>query len=266
VRWNDPQRGEIGPGEFVEAAEESGAIRELDAFVFEEACRQAVRWKTLAEHSGRVPPRVTVNMSPSNLEAPDLIGRLRDTLELTGADPSQICIEVTESLLIDDFDVSLALLAGLKTLGLRLAIDDFGTGYSSLSALDRFPIDVLKVDRTFLDRVTSNSPASNLLGGISLLARSLDVTMIAEGVETFEQRDVLTSNGYEIAQGFLYAKPLLADHIDKLIGTGHLYDPAEQTRSPAPITAASTDPNSTTSSDPARVAQETSPKAAVGQH
>ncbi|TVR37738.1 MAG: EAL domain-containing protein [Nitriliruptor sp.] len=194
VRWKHPQRGELGPGEFLDAAETSGAIRELDMFVFEQACRQAVRWHALAEHSGRVPPRVSVNLSRSNLEAPDLIGRLRDTLESTGADPSQICLELTESLLIDDFEVSVARLARLKTLGLRLAIDDFGTGYSSLAALDRFPIDVLKIDRTFLDRVTSSADASNLLGGIALLARSLEVTAIAEGVETVEQREVLTTN------------------------------------------------------------------------
>ena len=244
VRWNDPKRGELGPGEFLDAAETSGAIRDLDGFVFEQACRQAVRWKALAEHSGTVPPCVAVNMSRSNLEAPDLIGRLRDTLESTGADPSQICIELTESVLIDDFDVSVARLAGLKTLGVRLAIDDFGTGYSSLSALDRFPIDVLKVDRTFLHRVTSSADASNLLGGIALLARSLDVTAIAEGVETLQQRDVLTYNGYEIAQGFLYAKPLLADDIDELIDTGHLFEAADQPSAPVAISVLPADPNS----------------------
>ena len=244
VRWNDPKRGELGPGEFLDAAETSGAIRELDGFVFEQACRQAVRWKALAEHSGKVPPRVTVNMSRANLEAPDLIGRLRDTLESTGADPSQICIELTESVLIDDFDVSVARLAGLKTLGVQLAIDDFGTGYSSLSALDRFPIDVLKVDSTFLHRVTSSSDASNLLGGIALLARSLDVAVIAEGVETPEQRDVLTYTGYEIAQGFLYAKPLFADDIDELIDTGHVSENAEQAGPPLRVSAPTTRPNS----------------------
>jgi diguanylate cyclase len=243
VRWNDPQRGELGPGEFLDAAEASGAIRELDTFVFEQACRQAVRWKALAAHTGKLPPCVTVNLSRSNLEAPDLIGRLRDTLESSGADPAQICIELTESVLIDDFDVSVARLAGLKTLGVQLAIDDFGTGYSSLSALDRFPIDVLKVDRTFLHRVTSSPDASNLLGGIALLARSLDVTVIAEGVETFEQRDVLTYNGYEIAQGFLYAKPLLANDIDKLIGIGHLFEAADQPDAPVAISPRPANPN-----------------------
>jgi EAL domain-containing protein (putative c-di-GMP-specific phosphodiesterase class I) len=230
ARWNHPQRGELGPGEFLDAAEASGAIRDLDAFVFEQACRQAVRWKTLAAHNGSPPPCVTVNLSRANLEAPDLIGQLRDTLQATGADPSQICLEVTESLLIDDLEVSAARLAGLKTLGVQLAIDDFGTGYSSLSALDHFPIDVLKVDRVFLQRATRSTDASNLLGGIALLARSLDVTLIAEGVETLDQRDALIDSAYEIAQGFLYAKPLLTDDIDELIDTGHVSETADQTR------------------------------------
>lgn len=230
VRWNHPQRGELGPGEFLDAAEASGAIRDLDAFVFEQACRQAVRWKGLAEHRGAAPPRVTVNLSRANLEAPDLIGQLRDTLQSTGADPSQICLEVTESLLIDDLEVSAARLAGLKSLGVRLAIDDFGNGYSSLSALDHFPIDVLKVDRAFLRRATGSTDASNLIGGIALLARSLDVTLIAEGVETLDQRDALIYTGYEIAQGFLYARPLLTDDIDELIDTGHIPETADPTR------------------------------------
>lgn len=225
VRWNHPQDGERAPGAFLDAAEASGAIRDIDAFVFAEACRQAAEWKTVAQAHDRPAPCVTVNMSAADLEAPDLIEQVRDTIEATRVDPGQICIEVTESILVDDFDLSAARLAGLKTLGVKLSIDDFGSGYSSLNWVHRFPTDVLKVDRTFLETVGKHSDADGIVGAIVLLARSLDVGLIAEGVETVEQRDRLVDFGYETVQGFFYAKPMLAAEITPLIGSDQPFQP-----------------------------------------
>ena len=217
LRWQHPERGELTPAAFLDAAEACGAIRELGAFALDEACRQAARWQAEAERDGRSAPVVAVNMSARELAAPDLIERVRDTLRSTRVDPAYVCIELTESVLVDDLDVSVARLAGLKTLGVRLAVDDFGTGYSSLSSVHRFPIDVLKLDRSFLRAVGRDPDTQSLLGGLVLFARSLELTTVAEGVETAAQRDAVAELGYDLAQGFLYARPLEVEEVDRLL-------------------------------------------------
>ena len=217
VRWDHPEFGELEPGAFVPDAEASRMIQEVDAFVLEDACRRAVHWQSLAAEHGRPAPRITVNLSRANLEGSDVISSVRDILRRTGVDPGQICLEVTESMLVEDVDVSAARLAGLKTLGVVLAVDDFGTGYSSLSAIHRFPVDVLKVDRAFLAALNRDPHADTLVGALVLLSRSLGVTLIAEGVEDRAQRDTLVEFGYDLVQGFYYAYPLMPAEIDPLV-------------------------------------------------
>lgn len=228
VRWHHPVDGEIGPGGFLDLAESSGAILDVDAFVFEAACHQGAAWAELADELGVEPPWISVNMAAPNLDAPDLFDRIRDTLSRTGIEPQHVHIELTESMLVADFDLSVARLAGLKTLGLRIAIDDFGTGYSSLSAMRRFPADVLKIDREFISTMHADAASASVIGGIAKLATSLGVQTITEGIEVVEQRDTLVGHGYDLAQGFLYDRPLLAEDIDRMLRNGHRYEPARQ--------------------------------------
>jgi len=217
VRWRHPDRGELAPGEFLAAAEASEVIHELGGFVLEAACLHAARWQRHAAERSRPAPYVSVNMSARELESPQLIRRVRDTLATSQVDPSGVCIELTESVLIDDVDISAAQLAGLKTLGVQLAVDDFGTGYSSLSAVHRFPVDILKIDRSFVTALDRDRDTKSLLGGLQLFARSLALTTVIEGIETAEQRDTLIELGFSHAQGFLFARPLAVDDIDELL-------------------------------------------------
>ena len=217
IRWRHPERGEVSPGEFLPAAERSEVIHDLGAFVLEEACAQAVRWAELAAEAGVAAPRVSVNMSGRELESPALLERVRDCLQASGVDPGRICLEVTETTLIADIELFVARLAALKTLGVQLAVDDFGTGYSSLSAVHRFPIDVLKIDRSFLAALASDEGTESMLGGLVLFARSVDLTTVAEGVETAEQARLVAELGYDLAQGYHYARPSTAGVIDRLL-------------------------------------------------
>jgi len=219
VRWQHPARGELAPAAFLEVAERSEVIGELGAFVLDAACRQAVGWQQLAATLGRPAPYVSVNMSARELASPSLIERVRDVLADTGTYPSLICIEITESALVDDPDVTVALLAGLKTLGVRLAVDDFGTGYSSLSWVHRFPIDMLKIDRSFVSPIGRDTQLEALLGGVELFARSLDLLTVAEGIETAEQADKLTELGFAFGQGFHFARPMVSAEIDAMLAS-----------------------------------------------
>lgn len=216
VRWQHPERGELAPEAFLPAAEATGAIHDLGALVFDTACRQAARWRELADAAGVEPPCVAINLSVRELDRPELIRRVRDTMVQYQVEPSQICLELTESVLVEDVEVSTAQLAGLKTLGVRLAVDDFGTGYSSLSAVHRFPVDVLKIDRSFLADITDTTTVS-LLGGLQLFAWSLGLDTIVEGVETEAQRELLLELGYTSAQGYLFSWPLTSQAVDELL-------------------------------------------------
>ena len=230
LRWQHPDRGELGPAEFLPAAERSEVIHELGSFVFGEACRLAVHWQRSSDGRDQPPLRVALNMSARELESPDLISRCRDHIAGSGVDPSLLCVEVTESALVEDLDVSVARLAGLKTLGVQLAVDDFGTGYSSLSAVHRYPIDVLKIDRSFLAALARDPGTEALLGGLVLFARSLDLTTIAEGVETDRQAALIGELGYEYAQGYLYSRPLHTEQIDAMLAA-----PRVDERAPRPV-------------------------------
>jgi EAL domain-containing protein (putative c-di-GMP-specific phosphodiesterase class I) len=160
-------------------------------------------------------------MSALELEAPDVVNRVRQALDASGVAPELICIEVTESTLVADIELCVERLAALKELGVLLAVDDFGTGYSSLSAVHRYPVDVLKVDRGFLAAIDGDRATRATLGGVVLFARSLELTTLAEGVETPEQAALLEELGYELAQGYWFGRPVTAPVIDRLLQSTH---------------------------------------------
>lgn len=224
IRWQHPERGEIGPAEFLPIAERSDIIHDLGRFVLREACATAVTWAHLAAERRQPVPCVTVNMSARELESPTLITDIRDQLAGSGIDPQRVCIEVTESSLVNDLDLSIARLAGLRSLGVRIAVDDFGTGYSSLSAVHRFPIDVVKIDRSFVSSLHRHADTATLLGGLVLLARSLGLISVAEGIETDDELSTLTALDFELGQGYRFDPPLTEAEVGEFLKTSVTID------------------------------------------
>ncbi|PNU19057.1 hypothetical protein C2E25_14355 [Geothermobacter hydrogeniphilus] len=209
VRWNHPQRGMIPPGDFIPLAEETGLIVPMGEWVLREACRQNRRWQAL----GFSPIRITVNISARQFLKGDLVQMVAEVLEETTLDPCFLELEITESMVMDDVETAIFIMAQLAALGVHLAIDDFGTGYSSLAHLKRFPLTTLKIDRAFVKDLTVNGEDEAIVRAIVALAHSLDLQVIAEGIETEEQYLFLKERGCEQGQGFLFSKPLPADKI-----------------------------------------------------
>ena len=203
VRWQHPTRGMVPPGDFIPLAEATGMIVPLGRFVLEQACRQAVVWS-----AGGRPVKMAVNVSVRQFERSDVAGLVAEVLAATGMRPELLCLEMTESVLMTDTDENLAVLTRLKALGVQLAIDDFGTGYSSLAYLRRFPVDILKIDRSFVDRLGAEADAATLAHTVVQLARALGMTTVAEGVETAEQLAALRRLGCDVAQGFYFSRPV----------------------------------------------------------
>jgi diguanylate cyclase (GGDEF)-like protein/PAS domain S-box-containing protein len=205
LRWMHPTRGVIPPLNFIPLAEETGLIVPIGRWVLQEACRQGVR---LHERFPRTPPlTISVNLSVKQLQSESIIDDVREALELTGLPPSALVLEITETVMMADTDLAVHRLHELKALGVLLAMDDFGTGYSSLSYLSRFPVDILKMDRSFL---SSEHDESGLAAAIIALGNSLSLDVVAEGIELPEQIASLRDLGCELGQGFLFAKPM--DH------------------------------------------------------
>jgi diguanylate cyclase (GGDEF)-like protein/PAS domain S-box-containing protein len=216
VRWNHPSRGLLPPNDFIPAAEQTGAIVRLGEWVFGEACRQVRAWNDA--YPGRS-LSVNVNISPRQLLDPDLVQRLRTALGDNGLDPSSMTLEITEGALMQGADETRLRLRELKSLGVRIAIDDFGTGSSSLGYLREFPIDEIKIDRTFVrGMVEDPSDGTTLVQAILGLARALHLEVVAEGIELPEQLDGLRESGCETGQGFIFATPVVADEIGYLLG------------------------------------------------
>jgi diguanylate cyclase (GGDEF)-like protein len=213
VRWNHPERGRMTPGDFIDVAEETGRILEVDRFVLEHACRLAAGWPS--GPSGGV--ALHVNVSPRELQRPELIRRVNDALETTGLSPGRLVLEITESGLMRDPRAVLGRLQALRELGVRLAIDDFGTGYSSLSYLRWMPIDVLKMAKNFVDDLGDGEQHTALAGTIAGLARTLSMTVVAEGIERPEQADLLHGLQVELGQGYLFAPPLQHEAFAQLL-------------------------------------------------
>jgi EAL domain-containing protein (putative c-di-GMP-specific phosphodiesterase class I) len=216
LRWMHPIRGLTGPLEFIPIAEASGLIVPLTQWVIGEVCRQLAAWRA----QGCLVVPVSINLDASSLQSQVLVKSVVAVLEDNGLDPSAIEFEVTESSLMRDIDQASRTLQALRDIGVKLSIDDFGTGYSSLTYLKRLPVNVLKIDRSFIqDLPTDNSDAA-LTSAIIAMGHSLNLEIIAEGVETWEQVDFLAERRCFIAQGFLFAKPVPAAEFAVLVQSG----------------------------------------------
>ncbi|MDO9074303.1 MAG: EAL domain-containing protein [Rubrivivax sp.] len=231
VRWRHPQRGTVPPGEFIEIAEETGLIAPLGAFVLNSACRQFVQWQqTLGEAAPRV---LSVNLSRAQLADPALAAQVQHALQNAGLAPGCLQLEITESLAAEDPQIRAGLHA-LKVLGLTLALDDFGTGYSSLASLHQWPVDVIKIDRSFVSQLETSAHHRVLVEATVRVARSLGMGTVAEGVETAGQAAALRALQCDKGQGYLYARPLAADEATRWLAAQPARPLAPPPGAPAP--------------------------------
>jgi diguanylate cyclase (GGDEF)-like protein/PAS domain S-box-containing protein len=218
IRWQSPTRGEVPPSRFIAVAERTGLILELGEFVLTEACRQAARW---GRELGTAAPDVTwVNVSAKQLSAPGFGAAVRKALESAGLQPDRLGLELTESAIVEsgvNGERARAELESLHRDGVRIAIDDFGTGFSSLGQLRHFPIDVIKVDRSFVQGSQEDSKDATITANLISLAHALDVVAVAEGIESRSQLEALRDFGCDQAQGFLFARPAPAEEVRKLL-------------------------------------------------
>jgi EAL domain-containing protein (putative c-di-GMP-specific phosphodiesterase class I) len=211
VRWQHPERGVLMPDQFIKIAEECGLITSVGHWVLQEACHEAARWQGLGPHGEH--PRIAVNMSPYELAQRGLSQAIRRTLDESGLDPHLLCIEVTESAMMDASETTLDTLRAIRELGIQLAIDDFGTGFSALSYLKRFSPDFLKVDRSFVAGLCKEVEDTAIVTAMVRLCQGVGVTTIAEGVETEEQLSYLRSLDCEWGQGYLFSRPIPATEV-----------------------------------------------------
>jgi EAL domain-containing protein (putative c-di-GMP-specific phosphodiesterase class I) len=213
VRWHHPERGMISPGEFVPLAEETGFIVPLGEWVIRQACATAAAWP------GEV--GVAVNLSPAQFRSQGLVQVVISALAASGLAPHRLELEITETILLQNTEATIAMLHQLRNLGVRIAMDDFGTGYSSLSYLRSFPFDKIKIDRSFVKDITASSGSLNIVRAVAAMAKGLGMESTAEGVETQEQLDAIKSEGCTEMQGFLFSKPVPEHQIDLLLGSKH---------------------------------------------
>jgi diguanylate cyclase (GGDEF)-like protein/PAS domain S-box-containing protein len=215
VRWEHPERGMLPPDEFIPVAEETGLVVYMDMWMFQEACRLSVEWeKTL----GR-PVRIAVNFASRQYYRSNLVSSLREILDKTGARPENIGIEITETGIMTDFERATTILSELKKTGFSLNIDDFGTGYSSLAYLRQFPVDALKIDKSFIDHILTDQQTAVLVKTIITMAHSLGMKVIAEGVESILQKKFLEENRCDLIQGYLVSKPIPTDKVIDFLNT-----------------------------------------------
>ena len=205
IRWNHPTLGVIEPDSFISIAESNGTIVEVGRWILAEACRTGAHWQRTYPSA---PVSIAVNLSGRQISTPDIVEDVASALRQSGFDPSSLVLELTESVLVQDPETAATRLHELRALGVKVAIDDFGTGYSSLSYLRQFPIDILKIDRSFTETITNQTRTPALVRGLLDLARTLHMHTIAEGIEHTLQLDSLRDQGCDFGQGFLFAKPL----------------------------------------------------------
>jgi EAL domain-containing protein (putative c-di-GMP-specific phosphodiesterase class I) len=221
LRWQHPERGLIGPAEFVPMAEETGMIVPIGQWVIEEAARHAARWQL--EHPERF--QVAINLSARQLVHPDLADRVADVIAQTGVEPSNLCFEITESVLMDDAESVIDVIARVRSLGVQLAIDDFGTGYSSLGYLKRFPVDSVKIDRSFVSGLGDDAGDAAIVSAVIGLAHALGLRVTAEGVETEEQLTALIDLDCDEAQGYFFSPPQPAPDLRSLLARTRTWRP-----------------------------------------
>jgi len=222
ARWHHPVRGFVPPSDFIPLAEESGLIVEMGEWILREACREAASWTA--------PLQVAVNLSPAQFTHGDLVGLVHSILLETGLAPDRLELEITEGVLIEDFDRGLSLLRRLKALGVRISMDDFGSGYSSLSYLQAFPFDKIKIDRAFVINLGRNPQSAAIVRAVIDLGHGLEMSIVAEGVETEEQLAFLAEEGCDAVQGYLIGKPAPIGQYAALVGGGsNVVEPARKT-------------------------------------
>jgi diguanylate cyclase (GGDEF)-like protein/PAS domain S-box-containing protein len=215
VRWQHPQRGLLFPVDFITIAEETGLIVPLGWWVLGEACRQIRAWQT--QFSDMESLSINVNLSPKQLAQPDVVGRIAQALDQAGLEPRYLKLEITESTLIESSEATLATLTSIRELGVQFCIDDFGTGYSSLSYLHHFPIDVLKIDRSFISRIGAKGDQGEIVQTILTLAKTLGLEAVAEGTETPQQLDLLKIFQCDYGQGWLFSRAVDEQHATALL-------------------------------------------------
>jgi predicted signal transduction protein with EAL and GGDEF domain len=233
LRWTHPERGAIPPMTVVSLAEQSTLINDIGAWVLERACTDRGRW--LQDHPD-APLELAVNVSAHQVMASDLRATVRTVLERTDMDPSALALELTENVFLHDSARAISVLTDLKELGIRLALDDFGTGYSALNYLRRLPIDIVKIDRSFVSDIDHAVEGVAIVAAVTNLAHVLGLTVTAEGVETSSQRDEIISLGCDRSQGFFYARPLPAEAIGEHLRAGARH-PTHTAHLPVPIPA-----------------------------
>ena len=217
IRWRHPHFGTVRPERFIALAEETGLIVPIGAWVLRAACRQNHDW----QRAGLGQLRIGVNLSARQFSEPDLVQTVRAVLDETGLQPDSLEIELTESMMMADVEAAIGTMRCLKAMGVKLSIDDFGTGYSSLAYLKRFPVDVLKIDRSFVRDMVSPDGAA-MVDAIISLAHGLRMQVIAEGVETIEQLDSLRAYGCDEVQGHIYGRPEPVGAIEALLRKGRV--------------------------------------------
>ena len=211
VRWHHPQRGLLPPAEFIPISETNGVVIPLGRWVLGEACLKVQEW----QDAGLVGDAfyISVNLSVRHLQDRHVVDHVVEALERSQLPSSALVLEITETALLEDHDATRSTLAALKALGTRLSVDDFGTGYSSLSYLSAFPVDVIKIDKSFIDQIALTSGGEAMVRAVIELARTLGLEAVAEGIEQREQADALERLGCTLAQGFLFARPMPASEM-----------------------------------------------------
>jgi diguanylate cyclase (GGDEF)-like protein len=203
IRWNSPGRGVVQPDDFIPTLEETGLIVEVGKWVLEEACRQGAKWREAGHPIG-----MAVNVSARQLDTDEFVSEVHDALSNSGLEPGALTLEITETALMRNADQTARRLVAIKALGVRLAIDDFGTGYSSLAHLQQFPVDSLKIDRSFISGLTDNQEGETLLHALVQLGKALSIETLAEGIEEPRELSLLQAEQCDSGQGFLFARPL----------------------------------------------------------
>jgi EAL domain-containing protein (putative c-di-GMP-specific phosphodiesterase class I) len=219
VRWEHPERGLVAPAEFIPLAEESGLIVELGEWVLREACAQLAAWRQAGTVDDQF--RVAVNVSGRQLSDPGLLVTVTAALTVAGLDPAALCLEITESALVQDPGVALANLEAIKQLGVHIALDDFGVGFSSLSRIRELPpVDVIKIDRSFIAGFEGSASDSAVVTAVVSLGAQLGVMVVAEGIECEAQLQALQRLGCDVGQGFFFARPQPPEHLAALLAIG----------------------------------------------
>jgi len=213
LSWDPPSIGHVETETFIRLAEETGAIVPIGAWVLEKACRQLAAWR----QAGWLPPRMAVNVSPLQFASPDFVGMVEKTLRQTGVSGGEIELEVTESTILRDIDESAERMARLRLMGVRIAIDDFGVGYSPLSYMHRLPLDAVKVDRTFIGQITKPAGSLPVVHTITILAHHRGLEVVAEGVETESELELVRAARCDLIQGFLFGGPMTAPEVERLM-------------------------------------------------